>query len=139
MITSSLHYSLLTVGGEFEGDRCFCLCEGTASAPALRGIYDRQRWVSSFPLLERSEGEQHGRWEGRQHSPEGGRRGGGGRWVRGREGEKKGENLIMQYQTNHEVLLGQTSSLIPRPPPSFSSLTVWKNRGRPAWDNLSHE
>ena len=67
MITSSLQHCLLTVGGEFEGDRCFCLCEGTASAPALRGIYDRQRWVSSFPLLERSEGEQHGRWEGRQH------------------------------------------------------------------------
>jgi len=33
MITSSLQHSLLTVGGEFEGDRCFCLCEGTASAP----------------------------------------------------------------------------------------------------------
>ena len=60
----------------------------------LRGIYDGQRWVSSFPLLERSEGKQHGQWEGRQHGPGGGRRREMGEGEGGREERREFDNAV---------------------------------------------
>jgi len=78
------------VCSQLEGTlREMCASVSVMAQHQLREIYDGQRRVSSFLVLERSEGEQHGQWEGRQHGLGGGRRGGGERWVRGREGGRE--------------------------------------------------